>query len=264
MSLGPTDPKKIIEFLIGSTPEPYPYAKVVALLTFCAWMRWPNDAELVKDAQITAAATVVVHERRNERKTELPLTIETLSQALIWRPIYGTYYEAMEPATEPVTDIVGFFMHCPEHLKPSLLKARYFIDSGGFVPEGIKKSEEKEYKRSDTTLKVVWKEQAISGPFLWAAYGFEENFDLLDLVPDEVESVEAAKKFLAKPERLRTFLELALFCQTKLLRLLDPAATKFDFVEFPKAIELLDWALPAFDEAQLKIVGKYQAPTWVS
>lgn len=260
MSLGPTDPKEIIEFLIGSTPEPYPYAKVVALLTFCAWMRWPNDAELVRSAQIAAAATVVVHERENKRSVETPLTVDILCDALINLSLAGTYYDAMEPVTEPVTDIVGFFMHCPEHLKPSLLKARFFIDSGGFVPEDVEEDDEKQYKRSPATMKVVWKEQAVASPFLWAGLHFEDNFDLLDLVPDEVESISIAQNFLGEPERFRTFLGVALYCQNKLLRLLDPAAARFEFLEFPDSIEPITPEIGTFDEAQLAVLGKYQAP----
>lgn len=257
MNLGPTDPKQILEFLVGNKTEPYPYARVIALLTFRVWMTWPNDQDMVRNAQIMAAASVVVYERQKKRRIKLPLTIEMLCQELTHRPINGTYYEAMEPSIEPISDLVGFFMHCPEQLKPSLLKARYFIDAGGFVPDGISEKEQKEYKKSETTLKAVWREHAQSGPFVWAAYGFEDSFDLLDLVPDEIESIETSKRFLASPRRLRTFLELALYCQTKLQRVLDPAAARFEFVKFPKSIELLDWDISTFDDVQLAIMNEY-------
>jgi hypothetical protein len=263
MSLGPTDPEQIIKFLIGSAPEPYPYAKVVALLTFCAWMRWPNDVELIESAQVTAAACVVVYEKANGNNVTIPLTIESLCEAIINDPLASNFEDAMLSATDPITNIVSFFMFCPEERKPSLLKARYFINAGGFVDDDIPKDEVKQYKKSEATLKVVWKQQAVAGPFLWAGHFFEEdpeNLELLNIVPDEIESVAIARNFLADSVKIRRFLGIALFCQNKLSRLLDPSAAKVRFVKFPKSVQPIEPGIGTFDEKQLEILSKYRAP----
>jgi len=261
MSFGPTKPKEILKFLLGNEREPYPFARAVSLLTFCTWMRWPNDPEVVQDAHIHALASSVILQRDRGKSIKTPLSLEILCDALIHPRITGLYHME-EPALEPITDIVSFFMFCPGALKPSLLKARHFINANGFVPEDLTDdAEKKKYRKGKTVSKAVWREQAISGPFLWAGQFFEEDYDLLELTPDEPESVFAAAQFLDERTRFERFLGVALFCQNKLARLLDPSAAEIRFLEFPKEIKPIDPEIGTFDESQLKIMKGYRAPT---
>ena len=50
------------------------------------------------------------------------------------RQVNGSYMEAFPEYTH-VSDLVAFFMHCPEDLRPSLNKAYFFIEEGGHLPD---------------------------------------------------------------------------------------------------------------------------------
>jgi hypothetical protein len=253
------DPEHLILTIIA--PDQNHFSRLVALMTFCAWMRWPADQDLIYSAQVAAMASIVVSEKVKGDLFETPLTVEILADALINTSLAGPFVEAFEEMEDSITEMVGFFMHCPEELRPSLLKARDFIDRGGFVPEGIEKNEQKQYKRSRSTLKVVWTDQAAAGPFLWAAYYSDENLELLDLLPDDPETIPAATAFLNNKKRILDFFGVARFCQEKLLRLLDPnAAGRIRFLSFPDSIAAVKPDIETFDDAQLVILKSYQAP----
>jgi hypothetical protein len=264
MSLGPTDPEDIIDFLLQDTPEPFPFARLVALLTLCAWMRWPDDDDdVVFDAQTTAAAAIFLHERERGNTPSMPLAIDRLCDSIIDRRVAGQYHEAFEEETVmAITDLVGFFMHCPEERKPSLGKAYHFIESGGFLPTDCDEQDRKQMKRARSSLKVAWKTQARSGPLLWATQLFEEDPELAWYAPDDVEYFEHAITFQQSRERLLNFFGVALFCQQKLSRLLEQqsAATKINFLNFPKVVKPVAPDIHTFDEDQLKLLDKYAAP----
>jgi hypothetical protein len=260
MSLGPTDPEEIIRFLLDDTPEPYPHARLVALLTLCSWMRWPDDQDVVQDAQTTAAATVLLRERKRGKTPSMPITLERLCDSVVDRRVTGQYWEAFEEQFG-VTDIVNFFMHCPEEYQPSLGKAYHFIDEGGFLPLEADEEEKKQLRRARSSLKVAWKEQARSGPLLYAAAVFDEDSDLHWYAPDDDTYFDEAIAFVDDQARLLKFLGVALFCQQKIARLLDrAAAAKIDFPKFPAVVSPIDPQLGTFDDDQLKILDRYAAP----
>jgi hypothetical protein len=132
--LGPTDPSEIMEFILDEKHEPFPFAKLIALLTLCVWMRWPDDQEVIEDAQITAAAAVFLHEQQKGRSSVIPLRIDRLARSVVIRQVTGSYVEALPDYTH-VSDLVAFFMHCPEDINPSLNKAYFFIEEGGHLPD---------------------------------------------------------------------------------------------------------------------------------
>jgi hypothetical protein len=261
MSLGPTEPEEIIRFLLQDTPEPFPFARLVALLTLCAWMRWPDDEEIIIDAQTTAAANVYLYEQKRGNAPQIPISFERLCDSIVHRQIYGQYCEAFEEQVG-AEDIVAFFMHCPEERRPSLGKAYHFIDEGGFISSDFTEEERKQLKRARSSLKAAWKEQAKSGPLLWSALVFEEDPDLICFAPDDVDYLEDAIAFVESKERLLRFFGVALFCQQRLSRLLEqqPLAAKIKFLSFPEIVGPVDPEIGTFDEEQLKILDRYVAP----
>jgi len=260
MSLGPTDPEEIIHFLLQDTQEPFPFARLIALLTLCAWMRWPDDQDVIRDAQTTAAATVFLHERKKGNTPSIPLTFERLCDSIVDRRVTGQYWEAFEEQIG-ITEIVTFFMHCPEERRPSLGKAYHLISEGGLVSSDFTEEERKEMTRARSSLKAAWKEQAKSGPLLWATQVFEDDPDLPYYAPDDVDCLEDAIAFVQSKDRLLAFFGVALFCQQKLARLLDQSsAAKIDILRFPDVVTPVDPNLGTFDEDQLKILDKYAAP----
>ena len=259
MSLGPTDPEQIIRLLLDETTEPYPFARLIALLTLGAWMRWPDDEDVVLDAQTTAAAMVLLHERKRGRYPSIPLKLERACACIVDRQIYGQYWEAYDEQT--VTDIVGFFMHCPEDQRPSLGKAYYFIGQGGFTSSDFVGKERKQMMRARSSLKAVWKSQARSGPLLWATLMFEDDSDAYWYAPDDIDCFAGAKTLAQSKKRLMRLFGIALFCQQKLTRLLGATgATKIKHLTFPKAVKPVAPDIETFDEEQLQILEKYAAP----
>lgn len=266
MDLGSTKPEELIKMILNSKAEPYPYARVVALLAFSVWMRWPLDPELVRIAQTIAAANVALAKKELIDISDMPLSIEILCDALINKSLAEPFANVFDESDDTIVRIIGFFMHCPEDQKPSLLKARYFIENGGFAPDEVSKDETKEFIVSSSTLKAVWKNQATSGPFMWAAYYYEDDSEtpeqkLIELAPDDPDSVHEAEALLQDRGQLTRFLGVARFCQEKLLRLLDPAASsRFQAVKFPEEIKPVIPNIGTFDEGQLTILRNYAVP----
>lgn len=256
-------PEQLLAVITGKRRLKYPFEDVVAFLTFCGWMRWPHENDLVLAAHLAAKASVIVWQKDHKKRVTVPTTIYELSNAIVRDSIPHKYRAAFGDLDNSITEIVGFFMHCPEELKPSLLKARYFINNGGFVPEGIEKAELNFYKDGATTLKSVWKSQAISGPFLWAAYS-EDALEILSFYPDDPDCVPLAAKFIRDKDRLENYLGIARYCQERLIRLLNPdSASRFNFVKIPNSIRSVEPDIEMFDDAQLSILKGYAAPSFV-
>lgn len=259
MSLGPTDPEEIINFLLSSASEPFPFARVIALLTLCAWMRWPDDEDVVLDAQTTAAAAALLHGRKLGRTVAIPLTLERACDSVVNRRIYGQYTDAFDE--QSITDMVAFFMHCPEEQRPSLGKAYHFIAKEGFISSDFDKRERKQMTRARSSLKAAWKSQAKSGPLLWATLVVEDDSEVYWFAPDDSECFEAAIAFANSKERLLNLFGVALFCQQKLARLLEATgAAKINFLKYPKSLKPVAPDIGTFDEEQLRILDDYAAP----
>src|SRR4051794_26291039 len=103
-------------------------------------------------------------------------------------------------------EIIDFFMKCPSEQKPSLLKAIYFIEHGGFA------SDEADWRRSSTTLKNAWTKLGVSGPFIWSAR-FEGHESILDLSPSAPASMRRVTELLSHNKRFMTFSELRSFAK---------------------------------------------------
>jgi hypothetical protein len=259
--LGPTDPSEIMEFILDEKHEPFPFAKLIALLTLCAWMRWPDDQEVIEDAQITAAAAVFLHEQNKGRSPVIPLRIDRLARSVVIRQVTGSYVEAFPEYTH-VMHLIAFFMHCPEDLSPSLNKAYFFIEEDGHLPdEQLTKGEIRELKRGRSALKIAWTEQAKAGPLLFAAALSENDHNISDYAPDDSEFFDEASQLVRDRNRLLNYFGMALWCQQKLIRLLGTTgARKIKFPQFPAAVKPIDPQFNTYDETQLKILSKYRAP----
>jgi hypothetical protein len=259
--LGPTNPTEIMEFLLDHAPEPFPFAKMIALPTLCAWMRWPDDPEVIEDAQTTAAAAIFLHEKENGNSTSIPLSTHRLATSVVNRQVNGSYGEVFPQYVE-VASLVAFFMHCPEHLNPSLNKAYFFVEEGGDCPEGdITEAEMREWKTSRTSLKVAWKEQAQAGPLLFVACLHDDGHQISDYAPDDPDYFDEIAELVQSKDRLSDYLGKALWCQQKLLRLLDTnAAAQIDFPEFTSSVKPVDPKLMIYDASQIKLVESYRAP----
>jgi hypothetical protein len=230
-------------------------------------MRWPadEDKDVVQSAQVTAAANVVVNERRNGRNTTLPLNVDQLCKALIADPVASSFEAIFQDEDPSIVEIVIFFMQCRDEVKPSLLRARHFIESGGFLPDEVMdKKEANSLKRSATTLKEIWRTQSASSAFVWAAHFYsdvENDVHILDLSPDGEESVKIAQAILEEMTELKRFFGVARYCQDKLHKLLGPAAVgSFRLLKLPKEVVPIEHELDPFDAKQMEIIRAYAVP----
>lgn len=241
-----------------------PADRLISLMTFSAWMRWPEDQEVLRYANVVAAANIYLYDKSNGKEPRVSPSVDDMARALVESPLAGWFSHVYETTDLLAGEIVNFFMHCPEELKPSLLKARYFIEQGGFTSEDMTDKERKESTPGSTLLKAGWSEQAIAGPFAWTAesFGEEEGIEeLLWIVPDDPDSIPVAEAFLADPLQIDRFFGIARFAQERLLRLLDPVSrSRFKFARFPSSIELVCPDIDYFDEVQLEIMKTYRAP----
>jgi len=259
MSLGPTDPEEIVQFLLDSTPEPFPFARLVAFLTLCAWMRFPDDEEIVLDAQTHAAAMIYLHERKRGITSPIPLNLERTCESIVNRQIHGQYSEVFEE--QLAADIVAFFMYCPEERQPSFGKAYHFIGAGGFAPSDVNEAEKKQFTRARSSLKAAWKLQAVSAPLLWATRAFEDDSEVFHYAPDDIDCFDDAAALVRSRERLLTLFGVALFCQQKLTKLLNmTGAAKIRYPTFPRIVKPVVPDIGTFDEKQLRILDDYAAP----
>jgi hypothetical protein len=151
-------------------------------------------------------------------------------------------------------EIIDFFMKCPSEQKPSLLKAIYFIEHGGFA------SDEADWRRSSTTLKNAWTKLGVSGPFIWSAR-FEGHESILDLSPSAPASMRRVTELLSHKQTLHDFFGVAKFCQDHLVRRLDKRSLdRFNFVEFPPNIVSLELEVDSLAQSQIDLLKNYRAP----
>jgi hypothetical protein len=175
------------------------------------------------------------------------------------------FYESAQRASRPLTDaaaLVSFFRRCPADLKPSLNKAFFFIEKGGFsehvtIGDG---PHQKPYKEWTSKLKQSWRLLAPSGCFALAAihHDFEE---LLDLPLDGEYAVKTAGKVLQRVDKLQLYFGLAKYIQNDLIKKLDKSIRERSaFAAFSRSVVETPIQPTPFTENQLKLIKSYVAP----
>jgi hypothetical protein len=262
------DPADAMAILTGLRRERYPLEKELALIGLSAWMLFPKDSGLVLTAQVVGAANYYTHLSSKARdkiaRTNPFFAASTLARTLLAYPAIGPLKENWKFAKaydlEDIFDIIQFFLICPTEEKPSLLKALFFIDRGGFVSNVSDQDEKGRKGRSPSTLKGSWVRCAVRGPFIWAAVGSKYEF-LLEIPPEERSSIEKIERFLSHPNAALEYFGMARFCQERLHDRLDrKSKSRFRFIRFPKNVPLLELELPTLDPLQIRFLREYRTP----
>ncbi|MDA9497667.1 hypothetical protein [Bradyrhizobium sp. CCBAU 11357] len=123
----------LIALLTGLRKEAFPFEKHIALLTFATWLQYPTDQAVLRHAQIVSAAACYID---SGGKHNPLVTVETLSFALLDSPLTRPFVDtptSFVTLSVAVTDIASFLLCCPSERKPSLNKALFFLESGGFA-----------------------------------------------------------------------------------------------------------------------------------
>ncbi|UGY17993.1 hypothetical protein HAP48_0011480 [Bradyrhizobium septentrionale] len=250
----------LIAVLIGVRRERYAYEKHIALMTFATWLQYPNDQEVLQHAQIVAAAACFLDTHGEPNRLA---TVENLAIALLASPLNRPLLDVTDSSTtltSAVTEIVSFFLCCPATAKPSLNKALFFIEGGGFDHLDLKDNEPD--ARSLSTLKMAWKERACTGPFHWAL-AIAGLSDLYEMLPDNWGAFRRAERILKKPEKLAEYFGISKFVQERLLSIVDASSRNRFNVKFPKRIRTIECEFTEFDESQLTILRRYRAPKFM-
>ncbi|WP_128935511.1 hypothetical protein [Bradyrhizobium zhanjiangense] len=257
------NPKDAIAVLTGGRREHFGKERETALVGFIAWMCYPNNPKVIAAAQAIGAANYLLNSKGD---TRLPRSNPHFSQAtfastLIDYPLDASFKELdLEfDDLQNITEIVNFFMSCPDEQKPSLLKAIYFIDEGGFVPSDVRPEERRKYKRSAATLKNSWRKLAVAAPFIWAA-SLDDFKIIFDLSPASPTMVKASSKLLSHRSALLDFFGNAKFCQEQLLSRFSPRT--FQFITFPSSVQSQPVQSEALDKAGIELIRTYRAPKW--
>jgi hypothetical protein len=248
----------LISILTKEGREAFPYEKHIALMTFATWLFYPNDQQVLQHARTVAAAACYIDSggKRN------PLaTLESVSLALLASPLDKPFVAISESSvtqSDALREIVSFFLCCPPEKRPSLNKALFFVNQGGFDYPDMK--DDMDEARSIATLKIAWKERAHTGPFLWSS-AFNEMGELYDMLPDDGKAFKRAEKMLRKPEKILGFFGMSKFIQERLLSTVDPASRRRFNIKFPKRLLSEECDFTPFDDRQLEILARYRAPT---
>jgi hypothetical protein len=229
---------RLMEVICGIREEQYPFQRYVALLTFSTWLGWPFASNVVKLGETVAAARVVLaidHSEIKVPKAEREGVIGKISREAF------TSLKVANALAEPclevrfrrasqefnfslwnVAAIAAFFMKCSLEMHPSLNKAQFFIDEGGFGGSiRIGKGETaKPYKVSPATLRKSWGALAVSSPFALSAVN-QSVEPIFDLPPDGEDSIRKASKLLKNVQKLRDYFGYARYIQDTLLSRLD-------------------------------------------
>lgn len=265
----------LIEVLCDIREESYPFEKHVALLTFSAWMIWPQKPEVINHAKIVAAALIIkgmnskaITLKESERSKHIAAIAEhamppgAVAEVVLKRIVWSFRDELIGAAysIDDVTGIIVFFLTCPTELNPSFNKATFFIDACGYADPNDSAEDQKATRVSPSTLKNSWGRLAVSSPFLFAA-DYLHMQSIYDLAPDELESVPEAMQYLKSATRLRRFFEVAKYAQETMIGKLDKKTTdRFKFVTFPESIKSpKTLAIEPFDERELGIINRYKA-----
>ncbi len=234
------DPSDAIAVITGYRERRFPLERELAFLGFITWMLFPMKPQTISTAQIIAAANYFLHlpkaRRANLVRANPYFSQEMFAKTLLKFPLGDTFSMEFEIAFNElanISELIEFFMICPNEQRPSLLKALHFIEQGGFVPGDVKESDRGAYTRSRSTLKVSWVNYAVSGPFIWAAMQPKYEF-ITRLSPDLKSTIKRVDKFLAKKNSVMEFFELARFCQARLIPRLDERSSiSLSFPQIP-------------------------------
>ncbi len=264
----------LIEIICNFRKESFPCEKLVALLTFITWLHWPEKPDVVQEGRLVAAALVV--RAANQGRIKIAgltapsivksmgdniLTISKVADSLVQRKLeleFSIEFEGHLTAFNNVSKIVEFFVRCPEDRHPSLNKAMFFIDEGGFSAAEI---EEDDFSASSpATLKKNWSSFAAQSPFLFAAAWLKYD-SLVYLAPDDDSSIDDASVYLKNPVTMQKYFGVARRVQELLLtRLYAVSRRRFPFLTFPATIAPVRVKCSPLTPEQLEVLQKYRSP----
>jgi hypothetical protein len=276
------DISQLMEIICGIRPERYPFQRYVALMVFSTWSAWPDASNVVELAETVAAARLVLEVNRNRirvPKEKRKILIDQISsmafsttraaEALAEPCLDARFFDCSAKARHYIWDVgvvAAFFLKCPLDMKPSLNKAFYFIDEGGFsdffsIGKGQR---QKPYKISIASLKQSWSKLAPSSSFSCSAQCL--NLEAIyDLPPDGDGSIRIARRLLKNDNKLKLYFGTARYIQDELLNRLDHTSRdKFPFVEFPNSIISIPLVALPFERDQLDLLKKYRAPKFTT
>ena len=256
----------LIETICGFRKETYPYERQIALLTFAAWTLFPNRLEVMNQARVVAAASVIQSIRRTRfpkaQKNKIEQMIdqigrhsmefESVAEILLNPPLIGDFKGEGEATwgNLDASSIVAFLLRSPVELRPSINKAIFFIDAGGFG---------KDAKASQATLKKNWTQYAISSPFTLAGEYLESPIPFL--MPDDPNAISMATRIVKNIKTVRKYFGCTKYFQEILLTRLDPSSLKrFSFVKFPTKLKPHRVKIEPLELDQIELVKKYKAP----
>jgi hypothetical protein len=255
--------------------EKFAFERYIALMTFSVWLNFPHETTVVEFGRLKAAANMIRAIRSGflglsavKRKRSIEsifqeiITPETVSSLLVDNPIITPFendFHLIKASgqIDRASRVASFLMQCPKDLRPSLNKALFFIDEGGyFGPAAV------------STVKKAWNKFAPVSPFASVTYFFwldkmtrgEDPFpggDLFELPPDGAKSPHKSGNFLFKRDDLRDYFSTARFFQENIVSI---AGSSSGFVTFPEEIKPLAIPIPPLEEHQLDIVRRYRAP----
>jgi hypothetical protein len=272
----PTDVTGLIEVICGLRAERYPFERYVALLTFNTWLRWPAQPDAVEQAEIVAAARLILgldygeikvaKEQRQRTIEEIASKIFTplaAAEALANPSIHEPFWLSSQISMGSLIDvavIAAFILKCPLEMAPSVNKALFFISRGGFADAYTieHRGRTQPYKVPQSDLKYSWSSLAIASPFSLAAERLSLSY-ILDLSPDGEKSIPAAARFLRSLPRVRRYFGHAKFIQEALLKRLDKQSQKHFQVRFPDSIEPFITKVNPFKPDQVKLIASYNA-----
>jgi hypothetical protein len=260
--------EELIGTICGNRAEKFPFEKIVALITFSVWLRWPDKPEVVRQGRLVAIAHVILalHEGAlptgKKRQTVQKIIDEAFdpldtAEALVQRELECGFWEQFEdqlPEYGDVESIAKFIISCPKEYSPSLNKALFFISEGGFA-------ENDDYKPSIATLKKSWVMYAPQAAFFLAEELCLEAGQITMLPPDDGNSIDIARDFLKEQAKVRSFFGKVRYLQSLLHSRLDKISqNRFSFVTFPDNIKSVTTDLPILADWQVEIVRNYKAP----
>jgi hypothetical protein len=280
MSEGPQDIDvgQLMEVICGYRKERYRFERIVSLLTFSGWLRWPNDSEILSQVRLISAANVItavdrglfkVPKAQRKRVIDQLCRVEfrlldaatALVKPAVSHPFLVTYDKSM-PHLFDAAMVAYFFVRCdPDAHPPSYNKAFFFIQHGGYVYnfETTRKKETAPYKFSQSQIKLSWSYFATTSAFSLAAQLLELNEEILFLPPDREYSSIEAKNLLDKPAKLRRYFRFSRTIHERLVqRLDDRSKMRVDQVAFPDSIKPYKlFELDPFQPDQIAIIEKY-------
>jgi hypothetical protein len=265
------DVADLIEVICGLRQEAYPYERYVSLLTFSAWLRWPSDPDIIKQARIVSMARIIVslqYGKIKRSKNERQLTIEALSahgftlldaahvlvNPALTERFWSSYNRSMTLLFD-VAMIANFFLRCGSETPSSLNKALFFIEEGGFEKDfeiGYH-GNIKPYRFSQARVKRSWHFFSSAASFVLAAEMLPLK-EVLYLPPDSDLSVIHTGKLLRNGEKLIRYFSLAKSVHDALMQHLDHRSLgRITLVRFPEAIKASKAEVTPFDTDQLAL-----------